>query len=127
MPKVETLTKFEWEIMKLVWKKGNATVRYVHEALPPSKSRAYTTIQTYMERLVEKKYLTKEKIGLVNFYSSRVKEKDTLKKETNHFVKNAFDGSFSRMAAFLFDTQNFNEQDLEEIKRLIEQKEADND
>lgn len=127
MTKVETLTKFEWEIMKLVWKKGNATVRDVHEALPPSLSRAYTTIQTYMERLVEKKYLTKEKIGLVNFYSSKVKEKDTLKRETNHFVKNAFDGSFSKLAAFLFNTHDFDEKDLEEIKQLIEEKEQANE
>jgi len=127
MTKVETLTKFEWEIMKNVWKKGNATVRDVHEALSHSKSRAYTTIQTYMERLVEKKYLTKQKIGLVNFYSSKVKEKDTLKRETNHFVKNAFDGSFSKLAAFLFNTHDFDEKDLEEIKQLIEEKEQANE
>ena len=83
MPKVETLTKFEWEIMKQVWKKGRATVREVHEALAPTQSRAYTTIQTYMERLVDKKYLSKKKIGLVNFYSAKVKETDTLRREAS--------------------------------------------
>lgn len=126
MPKVETLTKLEWEIMKLVWKKGRCSVRDIHEALHPAHSKAYTTIQTYMERLVEKKYLSKEKIGLVNFYTARVKETDTLKRETTHFVKRAFDGSVSKLAAFLFDTQDFNKHDLEEIKRLIETKEQEN-
>jgi len=126
MPKVETLTKFEWEIMKQVWKKGRATVREVHEALAPTQSRAYTTIQTYMERLVDKKYLSKKKIGLVNFYSAKVKETDTLRQETSYFVKRAFDGSFSKLAAFLFDTQDFDEKDLEAIKRLIEEKEREN-
>lgn len=126
MSKVETLTKFEWEIMKLVWKKDNVTVRDVHEALPPPWSRAYTTIQTYMERLVDKKYLSKEKIGLVNFYTARVKEADTLKRETTHFVKRAFDGSFSKLAAFLFDSQDFDEDDLAKIKQLIEKKEQKN-
>ncbi|HCL00030.1 MAG TPA: hypothetical protein DHW42_08015 [Candidatus Marinimicrobia bacterium] len=127
MPKVETLTKFEWEIMKQIWKSGRTTVREVHEALAPTQSRAYTTIQTYMERLVDKKYLSKKKIGLVNFYSARVKETDTLRRETSHFVKRAFDGSFSKLAAFLFDTQDFDEKDLEAIKRLIEEKEREND
>lgn len=127
MPKVETLTKFEWEIMKQVWKKGRATVREVHEALTPTQSRAYTTIQTYMERLVDKKYLSKKKIGLVNFYSAKVKETDTLRRETSHFVKRAFDGSFSKLAAFLFDTQDFDAEDLETIKRLIQEKERKND
>lgn len=127
MPKVETLTKFEWEIMKQVWKNRQMTVREVHEALSPTQSRAYTTIQTYMERLVDKKYLSKKKIGLVNFYSAKVKETDTLRRETSHFVKRAFDGSFSKLAAFLFDTQDFDEKDLKTIKRLIKEKEREND
>jgi predicted transcriptional regulator len=127
MPKVETLTKFEWEIMKQVWKNRQMTVREVHEALAPTQSRAYTTIQTYMERLVDKKYLSKKKIGLVNFYSAKVKETDTLRRETSHFVKRAFDGSFSKLAAFLFDTQDFDEKDLKTIKRLIKEKEREND
>ncbi|MGC9364244.1 MAG: BlaI/MecI/CopY family transcriptional regulator [Fidelibacterota bacterium] len=127
MPKVKTLTQLEWEIMKRVWKNGKTTVREVHEALSAGQSKAYTTIQTYMERLVDKKYLSKEKIGLVNFYTARVKESDTLKRETTHFVKRAFDGSVSKLAAFLFDTQDFNEHDLEEIKRLIESREQKND
>lgn len=127
MPKVKTLTQLEWEIMKRVWKNGKTTVREVHEALSANQSKAYTTIQTYMERLVDKKYLSKEKIGLVNFYTARVKESDTLKRETTHFVKRAFDGSVSKLAAFLFDTQDFNEHDLQEIKRLIESREQKND
>jgi predicted transcriptional regulator len=80
-----------------------------------------------MERLVDKKYLSKKKIGLVNFYSAKVKETDTLRRETSHFVKRAFDGSFSKLAAFLFDTQDFDEKDLKAIKRLIEEKEREND
>jgi len=126
MPKVEILTRLEWEIMKQVWKNGKTTVRDVHETLADSQPRAYTTIQTYMERLVDKKFLSKEKIGLVNFYSAKIKENDTLKRETNHFVKRAFDGSFSKLAAFLFDTQDFNEEDLKKIKYLIEEKEREN-
>jgi predicted transcriptional regulator len=126
MPKVETLTKLEWEIMKQVWKNGKATVREIHATLPPTQARAYTTVQTYMERLVGKNYLTKEKIGLVNFYSARVREADTLKRETSHFVKRAFDGSVSKLAAFLFNTQDIDEEDLAEIKRLIEEKEREN-
>jgi len=126
MKKVKTLTKLEWDIMKLIWKEEKTSVSGILQNLHNGKHRAYTTIQTYMERLVKKGYLSKEKIGLVNFYSPEIKEKDALIKETDYFVNNAFNGSFSRLATFLFDTQVFNENDLEEIKRLIEQKEADN-
>ena len=123
MPKVDILTKLEWEIMKQVWQKKRATVREVFEIIPADKARAYTTIQTYMERLVDKNYLSKEKIGLVNFYTARVKVNDALERETGYFVRNAFDGSFSKLAAFLFNTHDFDEKDLAEIKRLIEEKE----
>lgn len=120
------LTPLEWEIMKLVWQRDRVSVRDVHESLQPSNFRAYTTIQTYMERLIDKGYLSKQKIGLVNFYSATVKEQDTLKHETSRFVQRAFDGSFSKLAAFLFDIQDFDEKDLEEIKRLIAEKEHAN-
>jgi BlaI family penicillinase repressor len=126
MPTVETLTKPEWEIMKKIWQNGKSTVRDIYESLPQNHRRAYTTIQTYMERLVDKKFLKKEKIGLVNFYTAAIREADMLKRETNHVLKRAFDGSVSKMAAFLFDSQNFDEKDLVKIKELIEKKEHEN-
>ena len=118
------LSNFEWEIIQIIWaSKGKSTVRDIYERLSSDQDRAYTTVQTYMERLVEKKYLKKKKIGMVNFYSAKITEEVTLKNEANTFVKNAFDNSFGKLAAFLFDSDSLSNEDIDKIKKMIEEKE----
>ena len=57
------------EVMAAVWKLGEAKVEDVR-ALRPSRSRlAYTTVQTVMNRLVERGLLVRERNG--NAYTER--------------------------------------------------------
>ena len=120
--KKEALTKFEWEIMKVIWTSKNISAREVLEKLSKKNQRAYTTIQTYLERLTKKKYLKKEKIGLVNFYSSIVKKEKALRNETKDFVDKLFHGSYSQMTAFLFDSNSLTDDDLKTIKKMIKER-----
>ncbi len=117
----KTLSEFEWQIMKILWKKSNATVREVHDEILKEQERAYTTVQTYMERLVGKNFLQKEKVGAINYYSPVVQEKEVRKSETKSLMQKVFDGSFSKMAAFLFDVEEVSEKDLERIKSMLKE------
>ena len=49
-PPSTTLTEQELEIMKIVWGKGEATVREVYETLLARRRIAYTTVMTMMSR-----------------------------------------------------------------------------
>ncbi|NOZ61864.1 MAG: BlaI/MecI/CopY family transcriptional regulator [Calditrichaeota bacterium] len=123
--KKKTITEFEWLIMRLLWEKGVLSVKEVWQTLFPGGERAYTTIQTIMDRMVKKRLLQKKKIGLVNFYRPRIDE-STLKQEaTQKFVNITFNGSFGSMAAFLLSQGDFSHKELEEIKKLIDQKEGE--
>jgi len=119
-----SLSEIEWQILKHLWEKGVLSVREVRQKLFPDGERAYTTIQTYMDRMVEKKLLKKEKIGLVNFYQPLVDKKSMRRKATDTLITKAFDGSFGSLAAFLVDSYNLSEHDLEKIKDLIKKKEG---
>ena len=125
--KLDPLSKFEWTIMDQVWDNGKRTVREVHEALPPEKQRAYTTIQTYMERLVDKGYLQKEKIGLVNFYLFTVPREQVVEGETSRFVTQVFGGSASRLAAYLLPNIDLEPEAVEQIRHMLEEAEQSND
>jgi predicted transcriptional regulator len=121
--KNKTLSDFEWQIMRILWRENKISVRDVHAKISQTQQRAYTTVQTYMERLVKKKFLNKEKIDAVNFYSPIVNREEMQKNETHNFIKKTFNGSFSKMAAFLFDVDEVSENDLEKIKSLLKEKE----
>ncbi len=116
----ERLSNFEWEIMNQIWDQKSASAREVLESLPEEHQRAYTTIQTYLERLVEKKFLSKQKVGLVNFYQALIPRERAVRKETRRFVDQIFGGSSSRLAAYLLGEGEISQSDLDRIKKLLE-------
>lgn len=122
-----SLSPFEWTIMNQVWSSGTITVREIEEALPSKQRRAYTTLQTYLERLVDKKFLQKEKIGLVNFYSVIVEKENVVREETSRFVDRVFNGSATQLAAFLIDHNTLSPDDLDKIKSMLSKEENSDD
>src|SRR5260370_24906271 len=48
------LTKFETEVMSVLWRLGEATVREIQGAIDHHERPAYTTVQTIVQRLEQK-------------------------------------------------------------------------
>jgi BlaI family penicillinase repressor len=117
--KIEALSKFEWMIMNHLWDAEKASAREVMEAMSEKAQRAYTTIQTYLERLVEKGYITKEKIGMVNFYSAQVAREDAVDGATSSFIERVFQGSGSSLAAYLLKNDKLDPDDLQKIRDIL--------
>lgn len=118
------LSNLEWEVMSVIWEIGGTpSVRNVLERGYPDREKAYTTVQTVMNNLVNKGFLTKKKTGLVNFYRPVKKKSEVLKKETNFFVEKVFGGSALEMANYLLDTSRLSRDQLERLKRVIDEKE----
>jgi BlaI family penicillinase repressor len=55
------LTKLELQIMEALWSRGPCSVREILETFPAKKRPAYTTVQTTVYRLEEKKALRRIK------------------------------------------------------------------
>ena len=126
MAKTKKLAEAEAEIMVCVWDMPEAvTVREVHQKLYPEGQKAYTTVQTIMNILYDKKYLSRQKIGMVNFYRPLVSRTDAAKLETRSLVSRVFQGSFGAMANYLVNSGELTDSDLNELKTLIAAKEKD--
>jgi len=117
--KIEALSQFEWLIMNHLWDADKASAREVMEALPEKAQRAYTTIQTYLERLVDKGYVSKEKIGMVNFYTTQVPREDAVDGATTNFIERVFQGSGSNLAAYLLKNKKLDAADLQQIQEIL--------
>jgi len=123
MKNLKSLSEIEWQIMIVLWEKGVLSVKDVWQAVYPNGEKAYTTVQTYMDRMTDKLLLKKQKIGLVNFYHPIVDKKTLMKKATDTLISRVFNGSFGSMAAFLVDSYNMSGEDLDKIKQLIDKRE----
>src|ERR1700680_45022 len=68
MPKPK-VTRFELELLQQLWKLGSASVREIQESLPEKNRPAYTTVQTIIYRMEEKKAVRRvKKIGNAHIF-----------------------------------------------------------
>src|SRR4051794_6195418 len=71
------LHELEAEVMEEMWRREEATVRDVLEALNRGrKERAYTTVMTIMRRLDEKGLLRRKRTGKTDVYRPRLSRED---------------------------------------------------
>jgi predicted transcriptional regulator len=74
------LHELESEVMEQMWRRGEATVREVLEALNAGpKQRAYTTIMTIMARLDAKGLLSRVRKGKTDVYRPRLSRNEYLR------------------------------------------------
>jgi len=66
------------EVMNAVWRLGEATVDAVRELQPKRSRSAYTTVQTVLNRLVERGVLTRERKGRAFVYKAELGESEHL-------------------------------------------------
>ena len=109
------LTKAEEEIMLILWKLGESTIRDVMTELKEPNT-PYTTVSTVVRVLEKKGFVSHKAVGTTYLYYPLVAKKDYLKGYLSGIVSNYFDGSFSRMAAFF---ARENDLDMGELQELI--------
>ena len=118
-PKSPTLTEQELEIMKIVWGRGEATVRDVYETLLERRKIAYTTVMTMMKILEQKKYLRKSQDDRAYVYRPAKPKKQVIQGMVREFVDRVFNGSAEPLLVHLMEDQKLSGKDLEEISRMI--------
>ncbi len=117
------LSPAEWEIMEVIWAANEPlTIREVVDTAYPSGEKAYTTVQTLMNILVEKKILRRRKDSGMNRYASVVSREAIVKRSLHRMVQHMFAGSTSAMAAFLVNASSMSQKEIAELKELLEKK-----
>jgi predicted transcriptional regulator len=122
-PRSTTLTPQELEIMKIVWQRGDVTVRDVYETLLERRRIAYTTVMTMMKILEGKGYLKKRLEDRAHVYRPARPETAVLRSMVRDFVDRVFNGSAHPLLVHLLKDRRLSERELEELARLIKESE----
>lgn len=119
---MKKLSDSELEIMLSIWKADSPIgSSYVAEEMK-SKNWALTTILNFLSRLVDKGYLKLDKDGRNNIYTVLIKEEEYLKYENKGFLEMFYDNSIKNLIAGFYDNQVINDEDLEELRKFIDDK-----
>jgi len=113
------LTKFELEIMHVLWEIGSGSVREVQEQLPEKRRPAYTTVQTIVRRLEEKGAVRRvKKIGNAFIFEPIVSRRSAHHKLITELLE-LFGGSARPLMAHLAETGKLSLGDLRELENLL--------
>jgi predicted transcriptional regulator len=118
-PKSSTLTDHELELMRIVWGRGEATVRDVYEDLLRRRRIAYTTVMTSMKTLEQKGYLKSSQQNRAFLYQPAQPKAKVMKDLVRHFIDRVFEGSAQPLLVHLLKERHISESDVAYIGRLV--------
>lgn len=121
-PKKTVLTDQELEIMKIVWQRGNATVREVYEELLKHRKIAYTTVMTMMGILEQKGRLARDGGDRAYVYTPTEPAGQVVGSMVQDFIKRVFNGSAKPLLVHLVENRDITEGEIREIGKLLREK-----
>ena len=119
-PKEEHPTPGELEVLKILWEQGPATVREVMEVLNERKERAYTSVMSLLNVMVDKGLLRREPHGRAFLYHAKAKRRPTLGRMVGDLLGRAFEGSTTALIAHLLEESHPTADELEKIRETVE-------
>ena len=124
MNEISKIPEAELEIMMIIWQYGeNVTSEYIMEKLEGKKTWGRTTVLNFLTRLVDRGVLKISKEGRFNLYSPIVAQQEYLEHESKTFLEKMYHNSVKKLVATLYNSNSISKDDLEELKRFIEEAE----
>lgn len=117
------LSKTEWLLMNICWKKGKVSARKIYEETLKEKKRGYQTVKTMLDRMVGKGFLEREKFGPIWLYEPVVSRTKMLGREIESFVNTVLDKTFAPLVVHLAEKEKLSPVEIEALKKLIEEHE----
>lgn len=113
----KTFTDKELEIMRVVWKLGEASARQIQENL--AGDRHYNSVMTIIRVLERKKHLTHREEGRTHIYRATVSPGKSRTRVVQHLLQHVFGGSASSLVLSLVETGDLTMEDLDSIRRKM--------
>jgi predicted transcriptional regulator len=110
------LTKFETEVMSVLWRLGEATVRDVQDAIERTEPPAYTTVQTIVQRLEQKGAVRRtRKSGNALYFEPAITRKSVYRRLVDELIDVI--GGSQPLVAHLVETGKLSLDDLKAIEK----------
>jgi predicted transcriptional regulator len=115
-------TEAELELLRVLWEKGPATVRELHDAVNLQRAVGYTSVLKILQIMTEKGLVEREEANKAHIYRPAASQEETQNQLLRDLSERLFSGSAAQLAMHALAMQPASAEELEEIRNLIEQK-----
>ena len=113
------MTRAEEQVMQFLWEMGEGMTKDVISRFPNPKP-AYNTVSTVIRILEKKGFVEHKAYGKTHVYYPVVEKEAYARIQFMGFMKDYFNNSFPRMAAFFAREKNIDISEMEEILKMTE-------
>lgn len=114
-------TESELEILQVIWKKGECSVRDVHEELVKNKDAGYTTTLKLMQIMHEKGLVERNTEAKTHLYKAVISREQAQKGALDKIISTVFKGSTSDLVIQALGQHRASKDEIEAIKNFLEQ------
>jgi predicted transcriptional regulator len=111
----------ELAILKVLWERGPSTVRQVLEVLGEQRPIGYTTVLKMMQIMRDKGLVWCDARREPYVYRQRHQPRTILRQLAGDLLERVFDGSARRLLLHALEHKKASAEDLEELRRLIDE------
>lgn len=112
-------TESELEILGVLWQRGLASVREVHEELARTKDVGYTTTLKLMQIMNEKGLVKRDASVKTHIYQAAVSREKTQKHLLGKMIDGLFGGSSTQLVIQALGNHTASKEELEAIQKLL--------
>src|SRR5580698_5790018 len=124
---METLprpTDAELEILTVLWSRGPATVRDVHETIAARRPTQYTTVLKQMQVMAEKGLVLRNEDQRAHVYEASRPREWTQRQLAGDMLQRAFNGSAKSLMIGALSSRKASKKELAELREILDEYEG---
>ncbi|MBZ5724054.1 MAG: BlaI/MecI/CopY family transcriptional regulator [Acidobacteriia bacterium] len=114
-------TDAELEILTVLWARGPATVREVHEIIAQRKPAQYTTVLKMLQIMAEKGLVRRDEKERAHIYQASRPREWTQRQLAGDLLQRAFNGSAKSLLVGALAARKASKEELAELRKLLEE------
>lgn len=114
-----SISKAEWEIMRVVWTKEETTSSQLLAILGEKNDWTASTIKTLLKRLVDKGFLSRQKLGKRFLYSSKVSEQEVMNQQADDLFSKFCQRKHVAILKHLLKEVPVTDSDIDDLQALL--------
>ena len=120
---MQKLPETEFEIMQVIWQTNDTmSTSQIKEVLDQSRPWNVSALQTLLNRLIDRGFLSSYKEGKNRYYTALIAEEDYLSFENSLFLRKVNHNSLTKLVASLYQSQSITDEDLDDLVKFIKEK-----